>query len=293
MNSDCRDGPETETAMPFDVRRYTHRRLPMRIDAARRVGRYMHKATSDPANEQGTWAAALMGIKFRRDIVDGYLRECYGGLVQSGPFKGMRYGDQAAGSMYSPKILGSYEQELHPYIAALPGYRRFVDIGCGEGYYAVGARLLAPGVEVHAFDVDPNARRLCAELAAMNGVAEGLRIGERCEAAELEALAAPGTLVLIDIEAAEVELLAGLDMARMACCDILVETHSTPEHGLTLEPVVDALSANHEVAVIDQQPRDWSAVPELLPLANLDRFLAQWEGHSPEPWVFAKARGGS
>jgi len=277
--------------MPIDNRRYTHRRLPMKVDEAAKVGRFMHKATGDTSDPQGTWAAALMGIKFRRDLVDDYIRRCYGSVVQSGPFKGMRYGAQAAGSTYSPKILGCYEQELHPFIQALPGYRRFVNIGCGEGYYAVGARLAAPGIDVHAFDIDPIARRLCRALAEANGVADGLRIGERCNPETLAELAAPGTLVMVDIEGAEVELFAGLDVGRIAGCDVLVETHNTPKSGLTLGAVVDALSPTHDVTVVDQQPRDWSAVPELLPLANLDRFLAQWEGRGPEPWVFAKSRG--
>ena len=276
--------------MPIDDRRYTHRRLPMKIDEALKVGQFMHRVTRDPSDPQGTWSAALMGIKFRRDLVDDYVRECFGSTVQAGPFRGMRYGFRAAGSMYSPKILGSYEQELHPYLRSLPAYRRFVNVGCGEGYYAVGARLAAPGIEVQAFDIDPEARRLCRDLAAANGVDDGLRIGERCSPRTLEALAEPGTLVMIDIEGAEVELLGGLEAGRVADCDFLVETHNTPELGLTLRAVVGALSGSHAVTVVDQQPRDWSAIPELLPLGHLDRFLAQWEGRGPEPWVFAKSR---
>lgn len=278
--------------MPIDHRRYAHRRLPMRISEALKVGEKMHRLTAAPGDPQGTWFATLAGIQFRRELVDGYIAQCYGNVVQSGPFEGMRYGAEAAGSLYSPKILGSYEQELHPYIGALRRYRRFVNIGCGEGYYAVGARLLAPAVEVHAFDIDPQARRLCAAQAALNGVADGLHIGERCDAATLGRLAGPGTLVMIDIEGGEVELLSSFPVGRAAGSDFLVETHTTPELGLTLAAVVDAFSDSHDVTVVDQQPRDWSAVPELLPLGHLDRFLAQWEGRGPEPWVFAKARGG-
>jgi hypothetical protein len=35
--------------------------------------------------------------------------------VRSGPFQGMRYpGAEAAGSALIPKLLGSYQRELHP-----------------------------------------------------------------------------------------------------------------------------------------------------------------------------------
>ena len=101
-----------------------------------------------------------------------------------GPFQGMRFGSRAAEGCYLPKLLGCYEHELHPIIARLPrrGYRRVVNIGCAEGYYAVGLARLLPTATVLAFDSTAGARKLCAELAALNGVAERIAIESTAEA---------------------------------------------------------------------------------------------------------------
>ena len=60
--------------------------------------------------------------------------------VAAGPFAGMRYITRSCGSKLAPKVIGCYERELHPAIEnAIRGdYQRIIDIGCAEGYYAVG-----------------------------------------------------------------------------------------------------------------------------------------------------------
>src|SRR6478672_6897407 len=65
-------------------------------------------------------------------------------VVQHGPFKGMKYpGVNSVGSALIPKLLGSYERELHPLIDSICAgqYDQVVDIGCAEGYYAVGLAM--------------------------------------------------------------------------------------------------------------------------------------------------------
>jgi hypothetical protein len=60
--------------------------------------------------------------------------------VANGPFKGLRYPSvHTFGSALFPKLLGSYESELHPVLGGMMGngYTTVVDIGCGEGYCAV------------------------------------------------------------------------------------------------------------------------------------------------------------
>src|SRR3990172_3223867 len=61
--------------------------------------------------------------------------------VASGPFQGMRYVGKAVESAFFPKLMGTYEKELHGIwyrqIAAASS-RWVVNIGAAEGYYAVG-----------------------------------------------------------------------------------------------------------------------------------------------------------
>ena len=69
-----------------------------------------------------------------------------GAKITGGPFKGMDYVTAATEGPLIPRLLGTYESELHPYLAKLAGGGIdycVIDVGCAEGYYAVGpARLI-------------------------------------------------------------------------------------------------------------------------------------------------------
>src|ERR1044072_5114497 len=79
-----------------------------------------------------------------------------GWVVQEGPFKNMVYVPKSVGSTLVPKLLGSYESELHSTLEEIidRNYQKIIDIGCAEGYYAVGLALKNPKTKIHAFDTD-------------------------------------------------------------------------------------------------------------------------------------------
>ena len=60
--------------------------------------------------------------------------------IAAGPFAKMKYSFESHGSSIVPKLVGSYEAPLESWIeeAIKNGYNRIIDIGCAEGYYAVG-----------------------------------------------------------------------------------------------------------------------------------------------------------
>src|SRR6188768_1189017 len=93
--------------------------------------------------------------------------------VLNGLFKGLVYDDiRATGSRTYAKLLGSYELELIPVLKRLIAapYSELINIGCDEGYYAVGLARLLPGLHVTAFDCNKTAREKCNSLALINGV---------------------------------------------------------------------------------------------------------------------------
>jgi hypothetical protein len=93
--------------------------------------------------------------------------------VLNGPFKGMKYPDfKSVGSSFYPKLLGSYEKELHEVIIQFfsKNYSELIDVGCAEGYYAVGFALKNADMQVHAYDTDNQARLLCEKMAKLNGI---------------------------------------------------------------------------------------------------------------------------
>src|SRR3990167_7614490 len=112
-------------------------------------------------------------------IVDAYVRH-HGLTILQGPFAGMSYLRAATEGALAPRLLGTYESELHPHIEAFArqGFETVIDVGCAEGYYAVGLARLMPDATIYAYDIKPEARAACEALAETNGVADRVMVGE-------------------------------------------------------------------------------------------------------------------
>lgn len=213
-------------------------------------------------------------------------RPVFGGdTVQHGPFKGMLYrNDQFCCSAIAPKLLGSYEREIHPWIEQLLAQKwdGAVDVGCAEGYYAVGFAWKIPNLRVYAYDINETARAQCRALAEANGVADRVEIRSFCDAGELGRLVnGRRFLVIADCEGYEKELFTPANRAALARADVLVEVHDFMD--LTITPHLRGLFAEtHEMleaeSIDDLRKLDRYAYPELdgLDLHTRYRQIAEW-----------------
>jgi hypothetical protein len=174
--------------------------------------------------------------------------------VLNGPFKGMRYATaRSAGSTLVPKILGSYERELHGVIGRVLAVEHsdIVDIGCAEGYYAVGLGMRFPRAAIHAFDTSARARRLCSEMARLNGVSQRLALGGHCDETTLVDLPlGPRALVISDCEGYEAQLFTDRAAARLAGHDVLIEVHDAHDPELSGR-LQQRFAGTHDVTVIE------------------------------------------
>lgn len=93
--------------------------------------------------------------------------EAYGDIIRAGPFVGTQYPGAAVGDNLIPKLLGTYELELHEHIERMLDRQphRVVNVGCAEGYYAIGFARRLPQAEIIASDVSPSATQACTEMA--------------------------------------------------------------------------------------------------------------------------------
>lgn len=169
-------------------------------------------------------------VKERDEARARMVREMFPTLtVAHGPFRGLRYpAAESHGSMLLPKLLGSYESELHPVLEELFAneYSTIVDIGCAEGYYAVGLARRFPAARVYAFDTSPVARRMCAEMAGLNGVADRITVGGFCDEATLRSIPKAGrTLIISDCEGYENSLFNVGSAEFLADHDLIIEAH--------------------------------------------------------------------
>lgn len=212
--------------------------------------------------------------------------------VQSGPFVGMTYVEQAVGSALLPKLIGSYEQELHRVVQEIAGrsYRRIVDVGCAEGFYAVGLARLSPASEVLAYDINPEGRRLCQAMAEANGVQDRVMVREFCDPSTLEGLPEEPTLVISDCEGYELTLLDPAQAPRLKGFDILVELHDFAHAGLT-GILRTRFSATHDIRFITSQPRKGSDYPVLDFLPPAEQDMAVNEYRRPgQQWAYMQSK---
>lgn len=225
-----------------------------------------------------------------------------GWRVQSGPFAGLQYPSRSArlqwvghilGSALAPKILGSYEAELHGAIASIrhERYSTIVDVGTGEGYYAVGLARMFPGAIVQGFETNRAARRFCLELAAQNGVAGRVRVGGAAGRRALgSALGSGRCLVLCDCEGCEEQLIDPEQVPGLLRADLLVELHETVAPGITAL-LRARFAPTHTVEILAETPREPEAYPALAALDAADRALALDEGRpAAMAWAWLRLR---
>lgn len=124
-------------------------------------------------------------------------RRLAGRDVAAGPFRGMRMGNAVSGS-YVPKLIGSYEEELHPVIEEILGNPPAFDVGRGEGYYLVGLARRLPNLMCIGFDTNVSATDACRELAAINEVSRQVDVRLACDHKTLSRLPLETAVVIVD-----------------------------------------------------------------------------------------------
>ena len=150
------------------------------------------------------------------------------GEIESGIFKGLKYTNYALCSALMPKILGSYESELAPALAAIfPTIDTFLQVGCAEGYYVVGAARVFGVPLCMGVDIDASSGLALAELAQKNGVQR--RVSFYQDLHDALRFLKGRQLVLLDVEGAEekvLELLASVSSAGSETMEItlVIET---------------------------------------------------------------------
>jgi hypothetical protein len=179
--------------------------------------------------------------------------------VVGGPFRGMRYpAAQSYGSMLLPKLLGSYESELHPVLEQLFAnqYTAIVDIGCAEGYYAVGLSLRFAEAQVYAFDISSNARKLCGDMVRLNGLDGRVWIGGLCDEVALRSIPlGDRALIVSDCEGYESTLFTSAIAELLARHDLIVETHDFID--------IDISSRLHDIFARTHQVRSIKSIDDI------------------------------
>jgi hypothetical protein len=249
--------------------------------------------TATPSMDELNGVLRLM-CKWRAYALAETFFRHHGTIIHSGPFQGMDYVNRASEGALVPRLLGTYESELHPHLAAFAGagVDCVIDVGCAEGYYAVGLARQMPGVTVYAHDIDANARAGCAQLAAKNGVADRVVIGGEFQPEDFQRFAGRRALVMVDTEGAELDILQPDRGPALSGMRIIAETHDGFRPG-ALDTLMKRFEATHDIVRVDQTGKVFDPPAWLKQLGHLDQLLAVWEWRSfPTPWLVMTPKNG-
>lgn len=178
--------------------------------------------------------------------------------VAAGPFKGMKYVENSTGGAYFPKLLGTYEKELNTKIDEFSamGFEKIINVGGGEGYFAVGLALKNKNAKVLVFEPGYFGCHLIQKMAEMNQVGNRVEIkAQLCAAEDLEKAIGNSekTFVFMDVEGAELYLLDPASVPGIKKCHIIVEIHdSVPGLGDTIQK---RFAGTHKLTEIWQEDR--------------------------------------
>ena len=100
------------------------------------MDRFLRRALAkpEPLSRQELEGILHMMGKWRHQLISNTIMQLDGLVVQGGPFAGMRLPPNNIEGCHAPKLLGCYEEALHPHLEKFiaRGFDAVLNIGCAE-----------------------------------------------------------------------------------------------------------------------------------------------------------------
>ncbi|MEZ5838742.1 MAG: hypothetical protein R3D03_23925, partial [Geminicoccaceae bacterium] len=196
-------------------------------------------------------------------------------------------------------VLGLYERDvLEELVRALRRRSLFIDIGAGDGYFAIGLVRAGLADQSWCFEASAHGRQVIAGAARLNGVAGRVRVegtATRECLCDLPRDRLADAVVLVDIEGGEFGLLDKRVLGHLRETVIVIELHDhKPGFGPDCRIALESRARNHfdisEIALLARNPDLFS---ELDDLEENDRWLACSEGRGRKmTWLLLQPRIG-
>jgi Ribosomal protein L11 methyltransferase (PrmA) len=211
------------------------------------------------------------------------------GKVASGPFIGMMLNYELLPTHNGCVLVGTYEKELHWAIEKVIGLAptNVLNIGCAEGYYAIGFALRLPQAMIFAAELDPKSVRAARRNAELNGVSDRVQpVGIVKPGQFSRYLKANSSFIMMDCEGCEFDLLEPRNDPILLRTDILVEIH--PEQGDKTQ-IIKKFTDTHHVTEIQMLPRPISDAPPMLRGLDVLSAMSEWRPLD-QTWLFLQLK---
>lgn len=210
-------------------------------------------------------------------------------VVSTGPFTGLKYIPESAGSVLFHKLVGYYEEVLHPTIETLKqdNFDTIIDIGCAEGYYLIGLGRHFSSAHLIGYDIDERALALSRNLFDINHLNNKITLDANCTFAKLESNITNNTLLICDAEGFEDYILdPSLAPTLLNVKQLIVETHefAAPK---VIENLTKRFSKTHTLETITFKQADYQKYPFLNTITNKSDLytLLRERGEQEQVWL--------
>jgi hypothetical protein len=153
------------------------------------------------------------------------------------------------------------------------------------------ARAL-PQSNVFAFDTNEAAQAICGRAAAANQVGARAQVGGTCTFDTLREVISKDerTLLFVDCEGGELQLLDPEQVPGIQGCDVIVECHDFLDPSIT-SVLYERFAASHDLEIVPEGSRNPNEFTSLQCWQSTDRWLAVNENRpATMNWLVCWAR---
>lgn len=223
----------------------------------------------------------LETVRERHERISMEVYDLFEGEVRYGIFAGMKLRKDTWWGKYDlgSQCLGLYEQEVLSVIEALEqdDRRTFIELGAGDGYYAVGGLLSNRFGKAICFEQSERGQQAIRDNWEYNG-APGeiavLGVAEESVILNLDDRFLSNAFVLVDIEGAEFEVLTDQVLRKMRNSIVVVEIHNWVDNfNERYSALLKSAAAYFEISIIERMTQDTYSISELRDFTDDNRAL--------------------
>ena len=241
----------------------------------------------------------LTPIEYHKNYLNKKIIKISNSKVMSGKYKSTHLENKSHWSKfdYASKLLGFYEEQIQNLIVDIQkknNLKSLINIGCGDGYHALGLVKNKFFNKSICYDISLEARDILETNVKKNNLYDKFTIRKEANIDEikndLQKLKSEETLFLIDIEGTEFTLFKDEDLNFLKKSFIVIEDHNFLIKDNELkEKFYSSLHKYFNVALIENGPRNPFIIQnDFLDQLNDDsRFLLLGEGRPQKMgWIF-------
>lgn len=269
--------------------------MPLWSHQSRAVGKSLERWSILYLKSRGWRVSRYAPLEKERVIAGEAVKKQSGGIVQGGPFVGLRldFRERSWGNdAVAIKLTGLMEAELHSTIELFSKkpVTQIVNVGCSDGYYALGLGVLIPSVPILAVDTDAAEISKVRTNAALNGMTERLQCFSSME--DASAVLKSTGFVVCDVEGAEDNLIDPSRFPSLLSSNLIVELHEFIAPGVG-QRIKKRFEATHKIWELHSGGRNPNASPILSDLPDDIKWPAMSEGRpGPMSWLCMEVKAG-